>query len=68
MNEILKDTERLKSIQELARRNCFGITSEDNDYIVENITEILFAVYFVFKDYLKLRQGIDILKDLLKDE
>ena len=68
MNEILKDIDRLKEIQELARRNCFGITSEDNDYIIENITEILFAVYFVFKDYLKLRQGIDILKDLLKDE
>lgn len=52
---------KIHEIKELARRNIFSITPEDSDYIVENITDIFHAVYFVFDEWEKMKSALMIL-------
>ena len=59
--KVTEDFERMNEIKELAKRNMFGITPEDSDYIVENITDIFHAVYFVFDEWAKLKSALMIL-------
>ncbi len=59
--KITDDFEKIHEIKELARRNIFTITPEDNDYIVENITDIFHAVYFVFDEWEKMKSALMIL-------
>lgn len=59
--KITEDFEKINEIKDLARRNMFGITPEDSDYIVENITDIFHAVYFVFDEWAKLKSALMIL-------
>lgn len=70
-NEILEDFEEMNKVKDLARRNCLGIIPEDSDYIVNNIEKILFTVYHVFNDYIKLRTALEIVgitTDELREE
>ena len=70
-NEILEDFEGMNKVKDLARRNCLGIIPEDSDYIVNNIEKILFTVYHVFNDYIKLRTALEIVgitTDELREE
>lgn len=70
-NEILEDFKEMNKVKDLARRNCLGIIPEDSDYIVNNIEKILFTVYHVFNDYIKLRTALEIVgitTDELREE
>ena len=70
-NEILEDFEGMNKVKDLARRNCLGIIPEDSDYIVKNMEKILFTVYHVFNDYIKLRVALEIVgitADELREE
>lgn len=58
---ITEDFERIHEIKDLARRNMLGITPEDSDYIIENITDIFHALYFVFDEWEKMKSGLMIL-------
>ena len=59
--KITDDFEKIHKIKELAKRNIFDITPEDSDYIVENITDIFHAVYFVFDEWEKMKSALMIL-------
>ena len=62
--KITEDFERINEIKELARRNMLGITPEDSDYIVENITDIFHAVYFVFDEWARIKSALMILESI----
>lgn len=74
-DKVLENFGEIENIKNLALRNCLRITPEDSDYIVKNIEKILFTVYHVFNDYLKLRAALndigitaDELRGVLHDE
>ncbi len=58
-NEVLENFEEIEKVKDIALRNCLGVTPEDSNYIVNNIEKILFTVYHVFNDYIKLRAALD---------
>lgn len=59
--KVTEDFKKINNIKELARRNMFDITPEDSDYIVENITDIFHAVYFVIDEWEKMKSALMIL-------
>ncbi len=65
--KVTEDFERINEIKDLARRNMFEITPEDSDYIVENITDIFHAVYFVFDEWAKMKSALMILGSIPPD-
>lgn len=66
--KVTDDFEKIHKIKELAKRNMFGITPEDCDYIVENIPDIFHAVYFVFDEWEKMKSALMILGSIPKEK
>lgn len=65
--KVTEDLERIHQIKDLVRRNCFGITPEDSDYIVENICDIFHTMYFIIDEWEQVMPLLRSLKKLLKD-
>lgn len=66
--KVTEDFEKVHKIKELAKRNMFDITPEDSDYIVENITDIFHAVYFVFDEWEKMKSALMVLGSIPTDK
>ena len=66
--KVTEDLERIQQIKDLIRRNCFGITPEDSQYIVDNICDIFHTMYFVIDEWQQVMPLFIQLKNLLKDK
>ena len=66
--KVTEDLERIQQIKDLLRRNCFGITPEDSQYIVDNICDIFHTMYFIIDEWQQVMPLLIQLKNLLKDK
>ena len=66
--KVTEDLERIQQIKDLVRRNCFGITPEDSQYIVDNICDIFHTMYFIIDEWQQVMPLLIQLKNLLKDK
>lgn len=66
--KITEDLKRIQEIKDLVRRNSLGITSEDSQYIVDNICEIFYTMYFIIDEWQQVMPLLIQFKNLLKDE
>lgn len=65
--KVTQDLERIHQIKAIVRRNSFGITPEDSDYIVENICDIFHTMYFIIDEWEQVMPLLIQIKNLLKD-
>ena len=66
--KVTEDLERIQQIKDLVRRNCFGITPEDSQYIVDNICDIFHTMYFIIDEWQQVMPLLIQFKNLLKDK